>query len=76
MSKDRKLTQGKDPSAENSVGKPEKRLGMISRVRSIGREDSQVVNKGRTASKLVHILRIQWSGAPEGEQRYSQKGRV
>lgn len=60
MSKDRDLTRGKDPSAVNSVGKSEKELGLISRVRSVGREDSQLVNKGRKASKLVHILRIHW----------------
>lgn len=38
----------------NSVGKSEKGLGLISRVRSVGREDGQVGNNGRKASKRAH----------------------
>lgn len=47
----------KDPNAVSSGEKSENGLGLISRVKSVGRGDNKVVNKDRKMSKHVHILR-------------------
>lgn len=63
----------KDPSALNSVEKSEQVVGLIPRVKGVGSGGNKVLNKGRKASKLGHILRTHWSGAPE-KQRGQERG--